>query len=270
MRTDRIWQRLYRMPALNRRGNTAEPGKADLMSKHEPELEWLNGDVPRATGFDDTYFSKAGGLEETRHVFIGGNRLPERVPGRTCFTIAEFGFGTGLNFLTTLQLISALDRAPALMFVSFELFPLSAAQLKRALGAFPALSPLSDDLLRTWAPVPGWNRMQIAGADLLLGVGDARTMISDLALPHGQQARDGTVIPAVDAWYLDGFSPAKNPELWGVDLLTKAADLTAPGGTLATYTAAGWVRRNLQAAGFTVERKPGFAGKREMIVGRKT
>ncbi len=269
MRTDRIWQRLYRMPAPNKRGKMREPGKADFMSTREPELEWLDGDVPHATGFGDTYFSKAGGLEETRHVFIGGNRLPERLPGRTGFTIAEFGFGTGLNFLTTLDMMATVEKAPDLTFLSFELYPLSADQLDRALAAFPALSGYFDELLRAWAPVPGWNRMQIAGADLLLGIGDARKMISDLVVETGSKPIGRTAIPAVDAWYLDGFSPAKNPELWDQDLLAKAADLTAPAGTFATYTAAGWVRRNLQAAGFTVEKKPGFAGKREMIVGRK-
>ena len=240
------------------------------MSQREPELDWLDGDVPRAAGFGDTYFSKAGGLEETRHVFIGGNRLPERLSSTDSFKIAEFGFGTGLNFLTTLDLIAAQANAPDLLFVSFELHPLSAAQLERALLAFPALAALSEQLLRTWAPEPGWNRMKIAGADLLLGIGDAREMISDLVLRDGEGARSGTAIPAIDAWFLDGFSPAKNPELWEQDLLARAAELTAPDGTLATYTAAGWVRRNLQAAGFTIEKKPGFAGKREMIVGRKT
>ncbi|WP_434052728.1 MAG: tRNA (5-methylaminomethyl-2-thiouridine)(34)-methyltransferase MnmD [Roseibium sp.] len=240
------------------------------MSKGAPELEWLEGDVPRAPGFGDTYFSKAGGLEETRHVFIGGNRLSDRLPGRKSFTIAEFGFGTGLNFLTTLHMMTALEEGPDLMFLSFELYPLSADQLERALAAFPELSGLADALIGSWAPGPGWNRMKIAGAELLLGVGDARQLISDLASGGGPEAGGRTVIPAVDAWYLDGFSPAKNPELWDPDLLANAAGLTAPDGTLATYTAAGWVRRNLQAAGFAIEKKPGFAGKREMIVGRKT
>lgn len=239
------------------------------MSELAPELEWLEDDVPRARSFGDTYFSKAGGLEETRHVFIGGNRLRERLPGRTGVTIAELGFGTGLNFLTTLDMLAALENTPDLMFVSFELYPLSADQLERALAAFPALSGHCEELLHAWAPVPGWNRMKIAGADLLLGIGDARDLISDLVAGSRQEATGRLVIPAVDAWYLDGFSPARNPELWDPDLLAKAAGLTAPDGTLATYTAAGWVRRNLQAAGFRIEKKPGFAGKREMIVGQK-
>ncbi|WP_428651658.1 tRNA (5-methylaminomethyl-2-thiouridine)(34)-methyltransferase MnmD [Roseibium sp.] len=239
------------------------------MPTKAPELDWLEGDVPRAAGFDDTYFSRAGGLAETRHVFLAGNRLPERFQGRDRFTIAEFGFGTGLNFLTTLAALRAVDPAPNLTFVSFELFPMTREQLKRALGAFPELGSPAADLLEIWTPEPGWNRLKIAGAELLLGVGDARRLIGDLQLESDDGPGEGTAIAPVDAWFLDGFSPAKNPELWDAALLKAAAELTAPDGTLATYTAAGWVRRNLQAAGFTVEKTNGFAGKREMVVGRK-
>lgn len=238
-----------------------------------PTLEWLQGDVPRAPDFDDTYFSKAGGLEETRHVFLAGNRLPERLEGRSAFTIAEFGFGTGLNFLTTLDALAVAGLKTRVCFVSFELYPFTRDQLTRALGAFPELAALTAQLVECWAPQPGWCRMEIAGAELLLGVGDARELISDLVLVREATASGvpsgAVVIPPVDAWYLDGFSPARNPELWGDALLAKTAALTAEDGTLATYTAAGWVRRNLQAAGFAVEKKPGFAGKREMVVGWK-
>ena len=239
------------------------------MAATAPDLEWLQGDVPLAQGFDDTYFSKAGGLEETRHVFLEGNRLPERFSGRETFTIAEFGFGTGLNFLTTLAALTCVKDAPKLCFISFELYPMTAAQLKRALAAFPELSKLAGDLVSVWNPEPGWNHMSVAGADLLIGIGDARRMVSGLVVGEDLGIKGEMAIQPVDAWYLDGFSPAKNPELWDADLLAEAAALTASDGTLATYTAAGWVRRNLQSAGFAVEKKPGFAGKREMVVGRK-
>ncbi|MCK7616005.1 tRNA (5-methylaminomethyl-2-thiouridine)(34)-methyltransferase MnmD [Roseibium sediminicola] len=227
------------------------------MSTKAPDLEWLDGDVPRAEGFDDTYFSRAGGLAETRHVFLAGNRLPQRFAGRKAFTIAEFGFGTGLNFLTTLKALEEVRDPAALTFVSFELYPMTTDQLSRALGAFPELEGLANELLKAWAPEPGWNRIRVAGAELRLGIGDAWELIRDVS------------IPPVDAWYLDGFSPSKNPELWAPELLRAAAELTAADGTLATYTSAGWVRRNLQAAGFEIEKVPGFAGKREMVVGRK-
>lgn len=242
---------------------------AQDMSIKAPDLQWLDGGVPRSEGFDDTYFSKAGGLEETRHVFLKGNGLPGRFEGRRSFTIAEFGFGTGLNFLTTLTALFGVEDAPKLLFVSFELHPLTVAQLERALAAFPSLEDLSSELTASWAPEPGWNRMSVAGAELLLGIGDARELVKDLHVDDRQSTALGIAIPPVDAWYLDGFSPAKNPELWEAKLLARAAKLTAPDGTLATYTAAGWVRRNLKSAGFEIEKTPGFAGKREMVVGRK-
>jgi len=239
------------------------------MSTKAPDLEWLEGDVPRAEGFDDTYFSKAGGLEETRHVFLAGNRLPQRFAGREGFTIAEFGFGTGLSFLTTLAALQELDTPPALTFLSFELFPMTRDQLSRALSAFPELGGVSADLLANWDVRPGWNRLKIAGSELVLGIGDARLLIGTVAAEAARNADAEIEIDPVDAWYLDGFSPARNPELWDLDLLAAAAQLTGPDGTLATYTAAGWVRRNLQAAGFRIEKVPGFAGKREMVVGKK-
>ncbi|MES0807981.1 tRNA (5-methylaminomethyl-2-thiouridine)(34)-methyltransferase MnmD [Roseibium sp. SCPC15] len=239
------------------------------MATHAPDLEWLPGDVPKAEGFDDTYFSKAGGLLETRHVFLAGNKLPERFQGRASFAIAELGFGTGLNFLTTLAALREVPAAPRLLFVSFELFPMSKDQLTRALGAFPEIDAFAAALANVWKPESGWNRWRVGDAELLLGIGDARQLIGELASPEAGKPEGTVQIPAVDAWFFDGFSPAKNPELWDEELLRKAADLTSDDGTLATYTAAGWVRRNLQAAGFKVEKVSGFAGKREMVIGRK-
>lgn len=239
------------------------------MTTHPPELDWLDGEVPRAERFGDTYFSRAGGLEETRHVFLAGNGLPARLEGRVQFTVAELGFGTGLNFLTTLKSLETLQAPAKLTFLSFELYPLGADQLQRALGAFPELAPLSASLLEVWQPREGWNLLSVAGADLVLGIGDARRMIAEVS--HGEDGSDrpAPAVAPVDAWFLDGFSPARNPELWDPDLLKAVAGLTACGGTLATYTAAGWVRRNLQAAGFEIEKTAGFSGKREMVVGRK-
>ncbi len=132
------------------------------MSIKAPDLEWLQGDVPRAEGFNDTYFSKAGGLAETRHVFLQGNGLPGRFDGCERFTIAEFGFGTGLNFLTTLAAWQERTNRPDLTFLTFELFPMTGEQLARALAAFPELAPLADELLQAWSPEPGWNRLKIA------------------------------------------------------------------------------------------------------------
>ncbi len=227
-----------------------------------PELQWLEGEVPKAAVFDDTYFSRAGGLAETRHVFLQGNGLPERWQDREDFTIAEFGFGTGLNFLTTLNALANAIDAPHLTFLSFELYPMDRDQLERALSAFPELSVEAKALLEQWNPMPGWSKLSFSGADLWLGIGDARQMIADIGGKN-------TPAATVDAWYLDGFSPAKNPELWEENLLKSTFDITADGGTFATYTAAGWVRRNLAAAGFSITKQKGFAGKREMVTGRR-
>ena len=241
------------------------PGQIVAPSKAEaPELDWLDDDVPRASAFDDTYFSRAGGLEETRHVFLAGNGLPDRWQGRESVTIAEFGFGTGLNFLTTLKALKGQKTPPHLTFISFELYPMTREQLTRALSVFPDLAEEAAELIAQWQPTPGWSKLAFFGADLWLGIGDAREMIAGLV-----RKGEGTPSGPVDAWYLDGFSPAKNPELWEEDLLKAAFEITATGGTCATYTAAGWVRRNLASAGFTVEKQKGFAGKREMVAGRK-
>lgn len=240
----------------------------DHLTPKAPDLEWLDDGVPRAPAFGDTYFSRAGGLAETRHVFLGGNGLPERWAGRQHFTIAEFGFGTGLNFLTTLAALESFVKtqpAPKLTFLTFELYPMTASQLEKAHSAFPELSSQSARLRQLWLPEPGWKKLSFGQADLVIGIGDARELTGGLVYGEGQDLPQ----TAVDAWFLDGFSPSKNPELWDAELLARAYGLTRPGGTLATYTSAGWVRRNLQAAGFEIAKQKGFAGKREMVAGRK-
>lgn len=209
-----------------------------------PQLEWRAGGVPVATRFDDPYFSLNGGLAETRHVFLAGNDLPERLCAG--FHVAELGFGTGLNALALAQ----IAQVPVRM-TSFEAFPMSLGQLERAHAAFPELAPLAASLRAQW----GSGRIRLGQVVLDLVIGDARD-----TLP----AWDG----AAAAWFLDGFSPARNPELWSDGLMAEVARHTDPGGSFATYTAAGHVRRALAAAGFTVERRPGFAGKRHMSVGR--
>lgn len=218
------------------------------MTDQRAEVEWRDGGVPVSLQFDDPYFSLDDGVAETQHVFLGGNDLPARF--RDGFHVAELGFGTGLNFLVTLQAWRDAGLGGQLRFTSFEAFPMAQADLARALAQYPDL-PV-DILLG--APV-------CSGAcgddfDLTIVTGDARE-----TLP----AWDGRA----DAWFLDGFSPAKNPELWGPDLMAQVASHTAQGGTAATYTAAGFVRRGLADAGFTVERRAGFGRKRHMTVAHK-
>lgn len=221
-----------------------------MAERQREQVDWRDGDVPVSTLFDEPYYSLENGLAETRHVFLAGNDLPARfVPG---FRIAELGFGTGLNFLTALAAFRAAGVGGKLHFTSFEAFPMAMAEMSKALAQFPDLPGdmlLSDQT----ACVPP----KLVGADFELQViqGDARQ-----TLP----AWDGQA----DAWFLDGFSPAKNPELWEAPLMAEVARHTAPGGTFATYTAAGDVRRALDAVGFDVARVPGFGRKRHMSVGR--
>lgn len=216
------------------------------MQDQRADLIWRDGDVPVSTRFDDPYFSLQGGLAETRHVFLDGNDLPGRF--RDGFHIAELGFGTGLNFLATVQAWRDSGCAGVLHYTSFEAYPMSAPEMARALTAFADLAPLVDDLLAGW----GQDRLTIGQVDLTLIAGDARRTVPDWT-------------GMADAWYLDGFSPAKNPELWEPDLLRAVGAHTASGGTAATYSAAGHVRRALDVAGFDVARVPGFGRKRHMV-----
>lgn len=211
----------------------------------DPALSWREDGIPVSTRFDDPYFSLAGGLDETRHVFLAGNDLPARL--RPGLHIAELGFGTGLNLLALAQMAGGM----ALCYTSFEGYPMGRDELARAHGAFPELAGLAAELRAAWPA----RRFRVAGIEVEIITGDVRS-----TLPEWQGQ--------ADAWFLDGFSPAKNPEMWGEAVMDQVARHTAPGGSFSTYTAAGHVRRALQAAGFAVERAPGFAGKRHMSRGR--
>jgi len=216
------------------------------MQDQRAELEWRDGGVPVSVRFDDPYFSLDNGLAETRHVFLDGNDLPARF--RDGFSIAELGFGTGLNFLTAWAAWRAAGTAGTVHFTSFEAFPMARADMGTALAAFPDLAPLAGALIDG---LGADGRAMFDDATLHVVTGDAR---DTLPVWNGK----------ADAWFLDGFSPARNPEMWGVDLMADVARHTAPHGTAATYTAAGFVRRGLEAAGFSVLRAPGFGRKRHM------
>ncbi len=223
-------------------------------------VDWIDGE-PRSRRFGDIYFSRARGLDETRHVFIEGNDLPRRfatLGARAAFTIGETGFGTGLNFLAAWHVF--LQTAPAmarLHFVSAELQPLSPADMVRATALWPELRTVAEGFTAQYQPLPpGFHRFvfESGRVTLTLLVGDAAH-----TLP-GLDAR-------VDAWFLDGFAPTKNPELWTPEVLAQVSRLSHEGTTCATYTVAGMVRRGLAAAGFAVARAPGFGTKREMLRG---
>ena len=220
------------------------------MTDQRADVDWRDSGVPVSRQFDDPYYSLEDGVAETRHVFLAGNSLPDRF--RDGFHVAELGFGTGLNFLVALAAWRASNTGGKLHFTSFEAFPLPMADMIRALNAFDGLDMdfIVDDADQTHLSP------RIHGPDFELHViyGDARDTLPDW---NG----------VADAWFLDGFSPAKNPELWGDELMAAVGQHAAAGGTFATYTAAGFVRRALDGAGFAVERVPGFGRKRHMSRG---
>jgi tRNA 5-methylaminomethyl-2-thiouridine biosynthesis bifunctional protein len=229
-------------------------------TEHPTPLDWQDGQ-PISRHFGDVYFSRASGIDETRHVFLAGNRLQQRfaaLPAGAALAIGETGFGTGLNFLCAWELFERSAAAGArLHFVSTELDPLPPADLEAALALWPELARLRTALLEQYGALPaGWHRFVFGGGRvvLTLAVGDARETLTQLG---GQ----------VDAWFLDGFSPAKNPQLWEAGVFEAVAAHSRSGTTFATYTSAGAVRRGLQAAGFKVEKSKGFGPKREMLRG---
>jgi len=235
------------------------------MSHYQPIepalLDWDN-DTPRNQEHGDIYFSTDGGIAETEYVFLQGNQLPQRwqkqKPDQEHFTIAETGFGTGLNFLCTLK--HWLATAPAnahLNYISIEKHPLNKTDLQRAISSWPELAEVGAELLEHYPPlVHGLHQRQLFNGRVSLSLlfGDANTMFTDI---------DATV----DAWYLDGFAPSKNPGMWTPELFKQIARLTKANGSFATFTAAGIVRRGLKAEGFEVKTQPGFGRKRDMSVG---
>ncbi len=216
------------------------------------QLDWQGDGVPVSRQFGDTYFSSAGGLAEARHVFLAGNRLPERF--RPGFRIAELGFGTGLNLLAAWCDWLTSGQTGHLSYVGFEAFPVSSSAMERVFAQWPELSELSRQLIDCWSD--GRTRLKTASLNAEIIIGDARKTV---------EAWEG----AADAWFLDGFSPSCNPELWEAGLLRSVAVRTVPNGTFATYSSAGHVRRRLGASGFSVCRTPGFGSKRHMTQGWK-
>lgn len=215
--------------------------------------------MPYSPQFGDHFYCRSDGRLECSHVFLAGNGLPDRWRSGRDFRIGELGFGTGLNFCETWRQWK-LHRRPGstLHFMSFELYPMQAQEIDRALSHWPEIDAERRALVAAWPPAPE-GRVEIQA--------DAQTLLTVVVGP----AIDGVTSapPHFDAWFLDGFAPSRNPDMWSAELMQVVYDRTIDGGSFATYAAAGFVRRNLQAAGFAVERRPGFAGKREMLCGGK-
>jgi tRNA 5-methylaminomethyl-2-thiouridine biosynthesis bifunctional protein len=223
-------------------------------------LEFAGG-APYSRSYGDVYHSADGGPAQARHVFLGGNGLPARWRGRPDFTIVETGFGLGVNFLVTCAALLGDADAPAtLHYVSAEKHPFAREDLEQALAPCRDLAPLAAELAAVWPPLEtGIHRVVLAQGRVALTLlfGDAAEMLP---------AADARA----DAFYLDGFAPSKNPELWSAGIVRELARLAAPGATLATWTVARAVRERLAQAGFAVEKRPGFGRKREMLAGRIT
>lgn len=225
------------------------------------DIDWSDGHpVSRLHG--DIYGSREGWLEQARAVFVSGNDLIRRfaaLPERGRLTVGEIGFGAGVNFLACVE--AFVQHAPPsaqLAYVAFERHPLRPEDLGRLLSAFPELAEHAADLRRQWpALLPGPHRLRFLDGRVRLTLwwGGA---LEGLAALH---AGDG-----VDGWFLDGFAPAKNPDAWEAALLAQVGRHSAPGATAATWSVATPVREGLQAAGFAVEKRPGFGAKREMLV----
>lgn len=231
------------------------------MSAHRliPATLKLQDGIPYADAYGDIYHSAEGGLEQARHVFLAGNGLPQRWRGRRSFTVLETGFGLGLNFLATWQAWrDDPERSAQLHYVAIEKHPFAAPDLEALHAPWPQLQTLSAQLRSAWPPlVSGFHRLSLdeGRIQLTLVFGD----VAD-CLPEIQAA--------ADAFYLDGFAPSKNPEMWAPQILARLNRLAAPEATLATYSVTGTVRRALMQAGFLCDRPKGFGRKPQMLVGR--
>ena len=221
-------------------------------------LEFAADGTPWSEEFGDVYHSAAGGPAQARHVFLAGNRLPERWAGRERFVILETGFGFGLNFLATWQ---AWRRDPArcgkLHFVSVEKHPFTLQDLRALHSRYPEFEREAAELHAAWPVlVPGAHRLELDAGRIVLTL-----FFSDIKLLHDLRL-------AADAIYLDGFSPARNPDMWSHALLRAVSRLAAPGATAATWSVAASVRAALESAGFAVEKAAGFGNKKEMLLAR--
>ncbi len=221
----------------------------------------IKGKQVYSSRYKDIYYNTDDGPAESRYVFLSGNDLPERWQGKSNFCIAETGFGTGLNFLITMQAwLNDSARCESLNYFAIEAYPLRATQLAELHAHWPELARFSDQLLEQY---PGRD----SGCHSLT-FEDGRVQLHLLFDRLESCLSDYQLNP--DAWYLDGFAPSKNPSMWAKNVLDDIGSQSRPGTSLATFTAAGEVRRNLHDAGFDIHKRTGFGRKREMLCALKT
>lgn len=225
------------------------------------QITWDARCTPRSRRFDDIYYSSEDGLAESRATFLVGCNLPAAWRGRSHFTVAETGFGTGLNIAALLDLWNSARPTGAVLTIhSIEAFPLQGDAVDRALSAWPNIRSAADAIIgaypkRSDTPTPGRHSVRLGSSvTLVLHIAEVEDALRSA---HFQ----------ADAWFLDGFAPAKNPDMWRPSVLSLIGERSAPGARVATFTAAGVVRRGLADAGFEVNKAPGFGRKRERLVG---
>ena len=239
-----------------------------MKSKHA-QVHFNESGTPVADHFDDVYFSNDSGIDETQHVFVAGNDLAERWQQwrNPTFVIAETGFGTGLNFLVAMRCFNEFRAAnpdhplKRLYFITTEKFPLPQQDMQRALEAFPALKDEAQALASLYPMgLEGCHRLHFDNhsTTLDLWIGDVHEL-----LPQWHSPVNGLI----DAWFLDGFAPSKNPDMWTDALFSQMARLSKTGTTFGTFTAAGIVKRGLAGVGFTIKKRNGFGRKRDMLTG---
>ena len=229
---------------------------------HSNDVSWTDNQAPYSRRFGDIYFMPEAGLEESRHVFLSANQLGHRwhqLSSNETFTVFECGFGTGLNFLATIELWLSTATSGHLNYVAFEGFPLTVTDLTKALIPFATQLPLMNVLINNYDKALSGERVQVTeqiSLTLLLYQADDLIINKDDLMP-------------INAVYLDGFSPAKNPEMWSIELCQWLYNHCANGASLSTFTVAGVVKRNLESAGFQINKIPGFGKKRSMLTAQK-
>jgi tRNA 5-methylaminomethyl-2-thiouridine biosynthesis bifunctional protein len=239
----------------------------------KPVHEFSTIEVPRYLvneHYDDRYFDVVNALEEAKHIYFQGCGFTEIFSATGAeskiFTIGETGFGAGRVLIALLDFLDSCGlKNMEITYNSVELHPVTSKRMAAILEGFrPEVGPLIDLLVQAYSRIeisrPGWHQLQLTRPfgllTLNLWIGEALEMVSALTIP-------------CDAWFLDGHGPKKNPSIWRHELLMAIGEKTVPGGTCATYTVAGDVRRSLTAAGFSVEQRPGFGGKKSVLKGIK-
>lgn len=235
------------------------------------DLDWKDGRTPVSKRFDDIYYAHEDGLEESRYIFLDGNKFSERLraynhsnpesqeSAENNLKVAELGFGTGLNFVTSLIEAARQVQKNRIIYYSVEKYPITPEDMRKALSFWPETEIYSSALASLFQALqPNWNSLffEKENVELRLFYGDVTDFLKE-------------DFEGVDAWYLDGHSPRKNPEMWSEAVLLRIGEKTREGGSFSTFASAGHVRRNLQAAGFNVQKRAGFGRKRDSLVGIK-